>query len=155
MRDCAAIFLVRFAFPRVPAGRAIEHAHSSMLAILGLAYALTPGTALGSVRFQRPLTNLRSFGDARVVRPSPEHHQCPSAAPSRLGQPRLSAGDENEEWRAPALLSLENAGPFAIIFVVFACFGLATLPRETLPPILQQLIPLVLGKQFAVPPPGV
>lgn len=128
-----------------------------MLAILGLAAALTPGTALGSVRCQRlPLTtNLRSLGD----------HQCPRVASSmakanRLGQPRgcrvsLSAGGEDEEWRAPALLSLENAGPFAIIFVVFACFGLATLPRETLPPILQQLIPLVLGKQFAIPPPGV
>ena len=123
-----------------------------MLAILGLAAALTPGTAIGSVRSQRPplTTNLRSLGD----------HQCPRVASSmananRLGQPCLSAGDEDEEWRAPALLSLENAGPFAIIFVVFACFGLATLPRETLPPILQQLIPLVLGKQFAIPPPGV
>jgi hypothetical protein len=123
-----------------------------MLAIVGLAAALPPGTALGSVRCQRPLTHLRSIGD----------HQCERVAPSvamakarRLGQPRLSANDEDEEWRAPALLSPENAGPFAILFVVFACFGLATLPRETLPPILQQIIPLVLGKQFAIPPPGV
>ena len=134
--------------PRATTARLIP----MLAAILGLAAALTPGTALGSVRCQRTLTtNLRSLGD----------RQCPRVVASsmakanRLGQPRLSAGDEDEEWRAPALLSLENAGPFAIIFVVFACFGLATLPRETLPPILQQLIPLVLGKQFAIPPPGV
>ena len=120
------------------------------------AAALMPGAALRSVRCQRPFSHLRS-GDSLV---SPEHHQCTRFVPSvakasRLGQPHLSASDSDEEWQPPQLFSLENAGPFALIFVVFACLGLATLPRDTLPPILQQLIPLVLGKQYAVPPPGV
>lgn len=46
------------------------------------------------------------------------------------------------------ILTLENAGPFGILFVVGVFQGLAALPPDDLPPWLLDLIPTVLGSQF-------
>jgi len=88
---------------------------------------------------------------------NPFYNYRKSARPAsrRSGEPRLAAGgDGDEDWAPIPLLSVENAGPIAILLTVFLFLGLATLPRETLPPLVQQLIPLVLGRQYAAPPPS-
>ena len=48
------------------------------------------------------------------------------------------------------VFSKENAGPWVILITVFIFEGLAALPRESLPPVVQQAIPLVLGRQYSV-----
>ena len=59
---------------------------------------------------------------------------------------------EKEEFKPPPVFSAVNAGPIAILVVIFTFQLLALQPRDSLPPIVQDLIPIVLGKQFAVTP---
>lgn len=59
---------------------------------------------------------------------------------------------EKEEFKPPPVFSAVNAGPIAILVVIFTFQLLALQPRDSLPPIVQDLIPIVLGKQFALPP---
>ena len=83
---------------------------------------------------------------------NPFYNYKKTSRSSRSGEPRLSAEEGEKEWKPIPLFSPENAGPFAILLVTFVFLGLSSLPRETLPPLVQQLIPLVLGRQYAVPP---
>jgi hypothetical protein len=75
-------------------------------------------------------------------------------ASKQLPRPRASpvVMADDDGWKSK-VFSVENAGPWLILIVVLSFEALATLPREDLPPLVQQLIPLVLGKQYAIPPP--
>ena len=88
------------------------------------------------------------------------HAQRPPAAclaPSRpahtLSQPRQHANvlmTESEDWTSK-IFSAENAGPWLILVVVLLFEGLNVLTRlgVELPPFLADLIPLILGEQYA------
>ena len=80
------------------------------------------------------------------------HAPATAGAPARLPAVPCMAKKEEGVDRMSKVFSPENAGPWAILIVVFVFEGLALLPRESLPPLLQQAIPLVLGEQYARPP---
>ena len=64
-------------------------------------------------------------------------------------------GDE-EEWKPPSIFSAQNAGPFLILIVIGVVQSLLPI-RESLPMWVQEIIPVVLGRQAAPPdyvPPG-
>lgn len=115
-------------------------------------------TRLGATVSETPLSAMAAEAEEMVlVRVEFPSNSQPRAA-GRSGEPRMCAGGDGDDkepipWDGPApLLSAANAGPLAILAVVFLFQGLAALPREDLPPIIQQLIPLVLGRQFGAPP---
>lgn len=70
--------------------------------------------------------------------------------PARTRGATMMAELPDTEW-GKKVFTAQNAAPWAILIAVIAFEGLALLPRESLPPLLQQLIPLVLGKQYAPP----
>ena len=55
---------------------------------------------------------------------------------------------EDPEWKPPAIFSAQNAAPFAILLIVGIFQGLLPF-RDSLPIWLQDLIPVVLGRQAA------
>ena len=63
----------------------------------------------------------------------------------------MKAGGGDKDWTSK-IFTPENAGPWLILLVTLAFECLAVLPRESLPPFLQELIPLVLGSQYSRPP---
>jgi hypothetical protein len=66
----------------------------------------------------------------------------------------MKQGKEKEPVGAK-LFGPENAGPWLILVVVWGFLALiAVVPREDLPPFVQDLIPLVLGRQYGLPPGG-
>lgn len=83
--------------------------------------------------------------------------EAPAAAvaASRSRPLTMLAGKDTNEWQS-RIFSPENAGPWAILIVVLLFEGLALadrlLPPDSLPPFVQQIIPLVLGSQYAPPP---
>lgn len=94
-----------------------------------------------------------------VLRPAPTRHRISPI--TRSGQTAIfqsqvlmKQGEEKEPVGAK-LFGPENAGPWLILVVVWGFLGLvAVVPREQLPPVIQQLIPLVLGRQYGLPPGG-
>lgn len=85
-------------------------------------------------------------GSVGPFRPPAREQRTSAAVPSM----RQNDSDD-ESFKPPAVFSIENAGPWAILLVVLIFEGLATLPRETLPEPVAALIPLVLGEQYGVP----
>lgn len=115
-------------------------------------------TRLGATVAETPLGGMTSEAEEMVLVRADFPSASQPRAGGRSGEPRMCTGGDGDDkeqipWDGPApLLSAANAGPLAILAVVFLCQGLAGLPREDLPPIVQQLIPLVLGRQFDAPP---
>ena len=79
----------------------------------------------------------------------PVEESKPSARSSPVSM--MAKQDDPEEWKPPGIFSAQNAGPFAILIIVGAFQALLPI-RDQLPVWLQDLIPLVLGRQAA--PPG-
>ena len=88
------------------------------------------------------------------------HHAvalCPLLVTMQEEEPAVEANDEveevKEEWKPPGLFDPVNLGPWAILLTILSLQALvAFVPRENLPDFLQQLIPLLLGRQYAAPP---
>ena len=116
---------------------------ASAMRLVALILALSPLAALGLV-CGGPGLRPRSLVSPSTASPP---------SPLRIVSASMRAGGDGEEepWRIK-VFSPENAGPWAILVVVIVFEGLAVLPRDQLPPLLQDLIPLVLGKQYAAPP---
>jgi len=79
-----------------------------------------------------------------------------AAAARSTGASMMAKDDPDEEWKPPAVFSAQNAAPFAILILVGAAQAL--LPyRDSLPGWVQELIPIILGRQAApsgYEPPG-
>ena len=82
----------------------------------------------------------------RVEQPAEE-----AAKPRAAAVSMMAKQDEPEEWKPPAVFSAQNAGPWAILVLVGTFQALLPI-RDQLPVWLQDLIPIVLGRQAA--PPG-
>ena len=81
-----------------------------------------------------------------------EDGERPSAARSTtVSMMAQDDGGDDEEWKAPSIFSAQNAAPFAVLIIIGTFQALLPI-RDQLPVWLQDLIPIVLGRQAA--PPG-
>ena len=119
---------------------------TAVLRVIALAALVTPASAFMApspcVRGAHTLPHQGAFAASSA--PSAPHTQARAA---------VLMSERDLEW-TKKLFTVKNAAPWLILVVVIAFEGLATLPRESLPPLLQQLLPLVLGRQYAAPPPS-
>jgi hypothetical protein len=81
----------------------------------------------------------------------PAEAEASSAQPAARSAPAAMMAKDPEEFQPPGVFSAKNAGPFAILIIVGVFQGLLPI-RDSLPVWLQDLIPVVLGRQAA--PPG-
>ena len=106
-----------------------------------------------SLAFAQPLAHMRAVPAASIASAS-----AAALFPYRHGRTDAVHMVEDEDFDydrdwAKRIFTPENAGPWLILITVL---GLevynAAVPVEDMPPLLQQIIPTVLGSQYQRPP---